>query len=121
MPIIDMYQEAVLDVIKWEGPIRRGDIEEKTGLSRTIVHEALSRLMEAGKVSKVISRTHDRGRPRTYYYWEGHNPCRKCAFRENHDDYANIHCADCVLGDLKWFFHEEHLKDWKKRYVKDES
>ncbi|OLS19036.1 MAG: hypothetical protein HeimC3_47610 [Candidatus Heimdallarchaeota archaeon LC_3] len=65
---ISSLDASVLNILKKQGPITRGQLVKKTGIPRSTLYDSLFRLMLKGLVKKFPDRTNvSRGRPQVFF------------------------------------------------------
>ncbi|MFQ5980105.1 MAG: helix-turn-helix domain-containing protein [Candidatus Heimdallarchaeota archaeon] len=57
----------VYQVLKERGPLTRGDLVEHTGLPRTTIYDALTRLTIRGLITRFTQPRHSRGRRKVFF------------------------------------------------------
>ncbi|MFQ5977965.1 MAG: helix-turn-helix domain-containing protein [Candidatus Heimdallarchaeota archaeon] len=57
----------VYRLLKEQGPMTRPDLVDRTGLPRSTLYDALTRLMIRGLIVRFSEERQTRGRPRVYY------------------------------------------------------
>ena len=59
---------SVLNILKKQGPVTRGQLVKKTGIPRSTLYDSLFRLMLKGLVKKFPDKSHTaRGRPQVFF------------------------------------------------------
>ncbi len=65
---ISSLDASVLNILKQQGPITRGQLVKKTGIPRSTLYDSLVRLMLKELVKKFSDSTHvSRGRPQIFF------------------------------------------------------
>jgi len=60
-------EEYLYEILKNYGPLPRATLRRLTGIPRTTLYDALTRLILQGKIRKYPLHTRQCGRPRIYY------------------------------------------------------
>lgn len=66
-PLPKETKNFIVNLLKKEGSLTRGDITTRTGIPRTTVYDTLVNLLLTGIIEKYIERNGRRGRPSVYY------------------------------------------------------